>query len=494
MSAPFHFNNTYARLPARLFERQKPEPVAAPERFAFNDALAADLGLDTADISDQQITDWFAGNGVPPGADPLAMAYAGHQFGHFVPQLGDGRALLLGEVKDCLGLQRDIQLKGSGRTPFSRGGDGRSALGPVIREYLVSEAMHALGVPTTRALAAVTTGEKVYREHPLPGAILTRVARSHLRVGTFQYFAARDDVEAIQALVDYACKRLYPETLEQSNRAFALLQSVAKAQAALVAHWLSVGFIHGVMNTDNCAISGETIDYGPCAFIDEYNPAKVFSSIDRNGRYAYANQPNIAGWNLGRLAEALLPLICVNQDEAVEQANTALEIYPVELRAQWLKRMRAKLGLMDEDHADPALIQDWFDILEAESADFTVAFRALSHAANDHDAAEELSFSLRLNDHPRFRDWAQRWKQRLEAEPNHLASVQQRMLATNPAVIPRNHQIQRAIELAEQCADFSLFKRLGNAFSLPFDERPEYAEFQQPPKPEQRVLETFCGT
>ncbi|MEM7055210.1 MAG: YdiU family protein, partial [Pseudomonadota bacterium] len=302
-----------------MFERQMPEPVTSPDLFAFNQSLAAALGLDFAQIPFDLQTRWFSGNEVPPGADPLAMAYAGHQFGHFVPQLGDGRALLLGEVMDGQGRQWNIQLKGSGRTAFSRGGDGRAALGPVLREYLVSEAMHALGVSTTRALAAVTTGEQVFREQPLPGAILTRVARSYVRVGTFQFFAARNDTEAIKTLTDYACRRLYPHALDESNPALSLLESVSHAQAALVAHWLSIGFIHGVMNTDNCAISGETIDYGPCAFLDEYDPAKVFSSIDRNGRYAYANQPNMAGWNLTRLAEALLPVISNNEDEAAEK-------------------------------------------------------------------------------------------------------------------------------------------------------------------------------
>ena len=497
MNPPFPFNNSYARLPARFFQRQQPEPVALPELFAFNDALANNLGLNPAEVSLEQKTDWFAGNQLPPGADPLAMAYAGHQFGHFVPQLGDGRALLLGEVLDARGRAFDIQLKGSGRTAFSRGGDGRAALGPVLREYLLSEAMHALGIPTTRALAAVTTGQPVQRDTLLPGAIVTRVARSHVRVGTFQYFAARQDVDAIRTLVQYTCRRLYPDVPEQANAALGLLQRVVEAQAGLVAQWLAVGFIHGVMNTDNCAVSGETIDYGPCAFLDEYDPAKVFSSIDRNGRYAYANQPNMAGWNLTRLAEALLPVISNSQDEAAEKANAVLENYPGYFRDQWLMRMRAKLGLADEsceDREDSALIQNLLDILHAESADFTVVFRALSHAAEDSAKLEQLPLLLDLSDDARFRAWVEDWQLRLQSEPDHAACAKQRMLNTNPAFIPRNHQVQRAIAAAEQQQDFSIFDQLQTVLSRPYDEQPEHAEYQNPPKPEQRVLETFCGT
>lgn len=497
MTPPFPFNNSYARLPARFFQRQQPESVALPELFAFNDALANKLGLNLAEVPLAQKTDWFAGNQLPPGADPLAMAYAGHQFGHFVPQLGDGRALLLGEVLDARGRAFDIQLKGSGRTAFSRGGDGRAALGPVLREYLLSEAMHALGIPTTRALAAVTTGQLVQRDTLLPGAIVTRVARSHVRVGTFQYFAARQDVDAIKTLVQYTCRRLYPDVFEQANAALGLLQRVVEAQAGLVAQWLAVGFIHGVMNTDNCAISGETIDYGPCAFLDEYDPAKVFSSIDRNGRYAYANQPNMAGWNLTRLAEALLPVISNSQDEAAQKANAVLENYPGYFRDQWLMRMRAKLGLADEsceDREDSALIQNLLDILHAESADFTVVFRALSHAAEDSAKLEQLPLSLDLSDDARFRAWVEDWQLRLQSEPDHPACAKQRMLNTNPAFIPRNHQVQRAIAAAEQQQDFSIFDQLQTVLSRPYDEQPEHAEYQNPPKPEQRVLETFCGT
>lgn len=481
-----------------MFERQRPEAVVAPRLFAFNEPLADELRLDFSNVPLEQKADWFAGNQLPPGADPLAMAYAGHQFGHFVPQLGDGRALLLGEVADAQGRSFDIQLKGSGRTPFSRGGDGCAALGPVLREYLLSEAMHALGIPTTRALAAVTTGQPVQRDTLLPGAIVTRVARSHVRVGTFQYFAVRDDVEAIQTLIRYACQRLYPELLGHASPASALLKRVAEKQAELVAHWLAVGFIHGVMNTDNCAISGETIDYGPCAFLDEYDPAKVFSSIDRNGRYAYANQPHIAGWNLARFAETLLPVFSSNQEEAVEMANAILEAYPASFHRAWLGRMRTKLGLTDTaeqaDKSDAELVQGFLDILHAETADFTVAFRTLSHAAADPSRLENLAGELNLKDFERFRDWLRRWQDRLQLQAGDGAQTRKRMLAANPAFIPRNHQIQRAITAAEQHQDFSIFEQLRTVLSRPFEEQEHFAEFQRPPEPEQRVLETFCGT
>ena len=481
-----------------MFERQRPEAVVAPRLFAFNEPLADELQLDFSHVPLEQKADWFAGNQLPPGADPLAMAYAGHQFGHFVPQLGDGRALLLGEVVDARGRSFDIQLKGSGRTPFSRGGDGRAALGPVLREYLLSEAMHALGIPTTRALAAVTTGQPVQRDTLLPGAIVTRVARSHVRVGTFQYFSARDDVDAIQTLVRHVCRRLYPELLEHANPAPALLKRVAEKQATLVAHWLAVGFIHGVMNTDNCAISGETIDYGPCAFLDEYDPAKVFSSIDRNGRYAYANQPHIAGWNLARFAETLLPVFSSSQEEAVEMANAALQAFPGYFHHAWLTRMRAKFGLNDTvaqaEKGDTGLIQDFLDILHAESADFTVAFRSLSDLVADASRLEHVAGEVELTDLERFQAWLQRWHHRLLAEADDHAQIRQRMQAANPAFIPRNHQIQRAITAAEQHQDFSIFEQLRTVLSRPFEEQEDFAEFQRPPEPAQRVLETFCGT
>ncbi|MEM1080608.1 MAG: YdiU family protein, partial [Pseudomonadota bacterium] len=498
MSEPFRFDNTYALLSPRLFSRQAPDPVSAPRLRAFNAPLAESLGLDFGSASEQQITDWFSGNAIPAGADPLAMAYAGHQFGHFVPQLGDGRALLLGEVTDPSGRQWDIQLKGSGRTAFSRGGDGRSALGPVIREYLVSEAMHALGVPTTRALAAVTTGEVVHRGGEVPGGILTRVARSHLRVGTFQYFATREDVESLQTLVDYAFARLYPDVGEtdrqDANQALDLLEQVMHAQVRLVSQWLSIGFIHGVMNTDNSAISGETIDYGPCAFLDEYHPAKVFSSIDRNGRYAYANQPNILLWNLARLGEALLPVIDRTESVAIERVNELLSGYPALFKQHWLNAMRPKLGLTNStdatDEQDADLVQGLLDLMQVEEADFTVSFRALSHAVGDSGDLVDLAKTLSWKPSA-WTDWKDQWLARLEREPEAIGSCQQRMLQTNPAVIPRNHQIERAIQAAEQREDFSVFEALQTVLAEPFVEHPVYASYRLPPKPEQRVMETF---
>ncbi len=491
------FNNTYARLPARLFERCSPQPVPGPRLIAFNHPLAEQLELGLGDASSAQLAEWFSGNALPTGADPLAMAYAGHQFGHFVPQLGDGRALLLGEVTDPNGQQWDIQLKGSGRTPFSRGGDGRSALGPVIREYLVSEAMQALGVPTTRALAAVTTGEVVQRGGEVPGGILTRVARGHLRVGTFQYFAAREDVEALQTLVGYACARLYPDLRGAEHQALGLVEQVMHAQVRLVAQWLSIGFIHGVMNTDNCAISGETIDYGPCAFLDEYHPEKVFSSIDRNGRYAYANQPSILLWNLARLGEALLPVIARDESVAIERVNELLSGYPELFKQQWLNSMRPKLGLTNRpdvsDSVDADLIQGFLDLLQVEGADFTVAFRTLSHAVNDPQALTDLAVTLGWKPSA-WTNWKDQWFARLEQAPGSLEECQQRMLQTNPAVIPRNHQIERAIQAAEQQADFSVFEQLQAGLAEPFEDNPEFEAFRSPPKPNERVLETFCGT
>ena len=468
----------YATLPAHFYARLAPSRVSAPRLIRFNYPLAAELGLDVADLDDTALAAIFAGNAVPPGAQPLAMAYAGHQFGHFVPQLGDGRALLLGEVQGRDGRWRDVQLKGSGRTPYSRNGDGRAALGPVLREYLVSEAMQALGIPTTRALAAVLTGDTVYREEALPGAVLTRVALSHVRVGTLQYFAARGDTDALRRLVEFTIERAYPGDARADVPALALLRGVIAAQASLVARWMCVGFIHGVMNTDNMALSGETIDFGPCAFLDSYDPATVFSSIDSQGRYAYANQPHAAAWNLTRLAETLLPCIDPVQERAIELATAALEEFAPEYSRCWLDGMRAKLGLQTAQPDDAALIEALLEAMHRAGADFTVTFRALS--------AESPP--------PLFAEWLPRWQARLRLEDGTALQRAQRMQRVNPAVIPRNHRIEQAIRAAVDAADFAPFERLATALSRPYDPAPGDEAYAEPPQPAERVVHTFCGT
>src|SRR5580765_2914060 len=415
MTIHFPFQNTYAALPASFFARVAPTPVAAPRLIKLNRALAVHLGLDPDLLDSPEGAEILAGKRIPEGADPIAMAYAGHQFGHFVPQLGDGRAILLGEVIDKDGVRRDIQLKGSGPTPFSRRGDGRAALGPVLREYIVSEAMATLGVPTTRSLAAVVTGESVMRETALPGAVLTRVASSHIRVGTFQYFAARGDTEGVRRLADHVIGRHCPDLARADRPYHALLDAVIARQAELVARWLLVGFIHGVMNTDNTSISGETIDYGPCAFMDEYNPATVFSSIDEMGRYAYANQPQIALWNLTRLAECLLPLFSDDKDKAIEQAQFILGEFAEKFSATYQAGLRAKIGLFTQRDGDEALVQDLLDAMAKNQADFTLTFRHLADAALGADNDEPVR-GLFI-DPTVFTEWAVRWRQRIADEP-----------------------------------------------------------------------------
>src|ERR1700686_3531119 len=411
MTRHFPFENTYARLPDRFYARVVPTPVRAPRLIRVNTELALNLGLDPDWLGRPEGLEVPAGRAVPEAAEPIAMAYAGHQFGHFVPQLGDGRAILLGEVIDQQGVRRDIQLKGSGRTPFSRGGDGRAALGPVLREYVVSEAMAALGIPTTRSLAAGTTGEPVWRETTLPGAVVTRIASSHIRVGTFQYFAARGDTEGVRQLADHVINRHYPQAADAERPYHALLEGVIARQADLVARWLLGGFIHGVMNTDNSSISGETIDYGPCAFMDHYDPAKVFSSIDEMGRYAYANQPRIALWNLTRLAECLLPLFSEDQEKAVSEAQTALGGFAEAFNTAYKAGLRAKLGLFTEHDGDQALAQDLLDAMARNQADFTLTFRRLSDAAlaPDHDGEVRQLFAEPVA----YDEWAARWSKRL---------------------------------------------------------------------------------
>jgi serine/tyrosine/threonine adenylyltransferase len=492
MTVHFPFQNTYAALPAGFFARVAPTPVASPRLIKLNRPLAIHLGLDPDRLSSPEGTEILAGKRIPDGADPIAMAYAGHQFGHFVPQLGDGRAILLGEVIDADGVRRDIQLKGSGPTPFSRRGDGRAALGPVLREYIVSEAMAALGIPTTRSLAAVVTGESVMRDTLLPGAVLTRVASSHIRVGTFQYFAARGDTEGVRQLADHVINRHYPEVAGAERPYHALLQGVIARQAELVARWLLVGFIHGVMNTDNSSISGETIDYGPCAFMDHYDPAAVFSSIDEQGRYAYANQPRIALWNLTRLAECLLPLFSDDRDKAVEQAQSILGEFAEKFTTAYQAGLRQKTGLFTQRDGDEALLQDLLEAMANNHADFTLTFRGLSEAALDADGDQKIR---QLFAEPTaYDEWAVRWRQRIGDEPQDPAARRTAMRAVNPVFIPRNHRVEAVIQAAVNRDDFAPFEELLTVLSKPYDDQPAFAGYADPPEPHQRVLQTFCGT
>jgi serine/tyrosine/threonine adenylyltransferase len=492
MTVHFPFENTYAALPANFFARVAPTPVASPRLIKLNRPLAVHLGLDPDRLTSPEGIEILAGKRIPDGADPIAMAYAGHQFGHFVPQLGDGRAILLGEVIDADGVRRDIQLKGSGPTPFSRRGDGRAALGPVLREYIVSEAMAALGIPTTRSLAAVMTGESVVRETLLPGAVLTRIASSHVRVGTFQYFAARSDTEGVRRLADHVIGRHYPQLANADRPYYALLEAVIARQADLIARWLLVGFIHGVMNTDNSSISGETIDYGPCAFMDQYDPAMVFSSIDEQGRYAYANQPRIALWNLTRFAECLLPLLSAAQDKAISEAQSALGEFAEKFDTAYQAGLRSKLGLLTARDDDPALAQDLLDAMAKNQADFTLTFRRLSDAALDPAADREVR--QLFADPAAYDDWAARWRQRIGAEPQDSAARRTAMRAVNPAFIPRNHRVEAVIEAAVNRDDFAPFEELLAVLSKPYQDQPALSGYADPPEPHQRVLQTFCGT
>jgi uncharacterized protein YdiU (UPF0061 family) len=484
--------NSYARLPDRFYARLAPTQVRAPRLVKLNESLARELGLDPDYLASPEGVDILAGNRVPTGSEPLAMAYAGHQFGGFSPQLGDGRAILLGEVIDRNGQRRDIQLKGSGPTPFSRRGDGRAALGPVLREYIIGEAMYALDIPTTRALAAVSTGEEVMREKALPGAVLTRVAASHIRVGTFQFFAVRHDAEGLKALVDYVIERHYPDLADAENRAAALLVRVIDKQAELIARWMLIGFIHGVMNTDNMAISGETIDYGPCAFMDTYDPATVYSSIDEHGRYAYGNQPVIGQWNLSRLAEALLPVIDEDREKAVDIAQEAINSYPAKFEAAFLAGYRKKLGLSTVEDGDAALAKSLMDVMAANKADFTLTFRALSEAAGD--LAGETKLRALFEDGTALDDWLVDWRARLAREDGDPSERAAAMKAVNPAFIPRNHLVEEALSAAVDKGDLAPFEKLIRVLSRPFDDQPDVPEYALPPRPEQVVRATFCGT
>ncbi len=480
----WNIDTSYARLSKKFFTILNPNPVRSPKLAVLNEPLAASLGLNSQALQSEEGVDVLAGNRAPEGALLLAQAYAGHQFGHFT-MLGDGRALLIGEHITPLGERFDIQLKGSGRTPYSRGGDGRAALGPMLREYIISEAMHALGIPTTRSLAVVTTGESVIRETDLPGAILTRVAASHLRVGTFQYAAQWGTAEELKALADYALQRHFPEAETDEQPYLSLLQEVIKRQAALIAKWQLVGFIHGVMNTDNMTISGETIDYGPCAFMDVYDPATVFSSIDTYGRYAYGNQPRIAAWNLARFAEALLPLLHDNEEEAIKLAEAALSKFAQLYRHHWLAGMRTKLGIYQEEAQDESLIDDLLSLMQKHRADYTNTFRALTLGTQEDGGLFETS---------EFARWHERWQTRLDSQQESKDSAQQLMRSSNPALIPRNHRVEAALEAAVNQGDYSVMEQLLAALSHPYAYSPEQAEYAAPPAPSNRPYRTFCGT
>ncbi|HEY6643276.1 protein adenylyltransferase SelO [Povalibacter sp.] len=485
------FEHSYFALPASFYARVSPATVANPRLIVFNRQLAAELGLD-AEAIEQSAAVMLSGNQLPDDATPIAMAYAGHQFGGFVPRLGDGRAILLGELRDREGVLRDVQLKGVGPTPFSRNGDGLAALGPMLREYLISEAMYALGIPTTRSLAVVATGEEVFRDRPLPGAVLTRVAASHVRVGTFQYFAAQGNEQAIRELLDYVIARHYPQVRDDTVPALALLKAVAERQAALIADWMRVGFIHGVMNTDNMAISGETIDYGPCAFMDEYDPGTVFSSIDRGGRYAYVNQPAIAQWNLSRFAETLLPLIDTDSERAVSVATQVLQSFLVQVNTNFLAAMGQKIGLVALADGDMELIGRLLTAMHAAHADFTLTFRALADAAadpNDQQALRGL-----FGEGVDLPDWLRDWRARLASDPQTAADRAANMRRVNPAFIPRNHRVEAALNAASDHGDMAPFNKLLAILQRPYESQPENAEYALPPQPAERVLATFCGT
>jgi uncharacterized protein YdiU (UPF0061 family) len=489
-ATPFAFDNTYARDLEGFYVPWPAAQVARPALVQLNDALAEELGLDAEACASEAGTQIFAGNALPAGAVPLAQAYAGHQFGGFSPQLGDGRALLLGEVLDRRGRRRDIQLKGAGPTPFSRGGDGRAALGPVLREYLLGEAMHALGIPTTRALAAVRTGEPVYRETVLPGAVLTRVAASHIRVGTFEWVAARGEEAKVRRLADYVIHRHYRALQGHANPYLGLLEHVCDRHAALIARWMQVGFIHGVMNTDNMAISGETLDYGPCAFMDHYDPATVFSSIDTQGRYAYANQPRIAQWNLARLAETLLPLIDTDRHRAIARATEVIQDFPSRYQHHWLRGMRAKLGLVTEDEADLDLATGLLTAMEGQHVDYTLAFRYLAEAAVGEDARLRALFA----EASAYERWCAHWRARLAREAVAPVVRAQAMRRANPAFIARNHRVEEALSAAVERADYAPFATLLHIVLRPFDDQPAFAAFADPAPAGQGCYRTFCGT
>ncbi len=484
--AGWKWDNSYARLDDFFYSRLQATPVREPEWVKWNEPLAVSLGLDVDALRSEEGAAIFAGNRIPEGAEPLAQAYAGHQFGHFTT-LGDGRALLLGEQLTPSGERMDIQLKGSGRTPYSRGGDGRAALGPMLREYIISEAMHALGIPTTRSLAVVRTGEPVIRETALQGAVLTRVAASHLRVGTFQYAAARGTVDHVRALADYTLHRHFPAavTADGESPYLTLLQEVIKRQAMLIAQWQLVGFIHGVMNTDNMALGGETIDYGPCAFMDTYDPATVFSSIDTYGRYAYGNQPAIAGWNLARFAETLLPLLHDDEDEAVKLAEQAVGGFAELYEHNWLMGMRGKLGIWNAEPEDESLIEALLGLMQTYQADYTNTFRALT--------TDQLEGSV-LFETPEFAEWHKLWQERLTRQPELAEVSRQLMRNSNPVYIPRNHRVEEALAAAVDEGDYSVMDRLLAVLTRPYEYGGDPDATYTEPTRSAQPYRTFCGT
>jgi len=491
------FNNHFVNLGDAFYVKTDPSPVASPELIKFNTRLAKEMGLSSANLDSANGTAIFAGNLIPEDAEPLAMAYAGHQFGQFNPQLGDGRAIHLGEIETPDGTCVDIQLKGSGRTFYSRGGDGRAALGPVLREYLLSEAMSELGVPTTRALAVVTTGEEVVRERLLPGGVITRIASSFVRVGTFQYFSAKGDMQAIQKLADYVIERNYPGVHDNDNPYAAFLKAVVDGQAALIARWMQLGFIHGVMNTDNMSIAGETIDYGPCAFMDGYDHDQVFSSIDRNSRYAYSNQPSIGLWNLTRLAESILPLLADDTEAAVEVAQDILKTYIDSYQDNWLTGMRAKCGLTASADTpagdDKELVEELFNTMAANNADFTLTFFHLSKLTSQ--SSEQDNDLRNLFDNPeQLDDWVIMWRKRLADEEQSDIERSATMRSVNPVYIPRNHQIEAAIRAAEDNNDFSVFHDLLEVLKTPYVIQEGKSRYSLPPEADEVVHQTFCGT
>lgn len=483
------FDNSYSRLPEKFFQRIPPTKVKHPELIRFNQTLAEELGLSVPEDHDR-LAELFSGNELLEGTAPIAQAYAGHQFGHFVPQLGDGRAVLLGEFVNENGIRNDIQLKGAGRTRFSRNGDGRSPLGPVIREYIISEAMHNMGVPTTRSLAMVSTGETVFREEELPGAVLTRVASSHIRVGTFEFFAARGDHEALQILADYVIDRHYPQLKKYPNPYPALLERVCDRQAELVAKWMSIGFIHGVMNTDNTTISGETIDYGPCAFMDRYDPATVFSSIDQYGRYAYGSQPKIMQWNLSILAGCLLPLLHENSEQAKIIAEPIIQSFQETFKREYFSKMCKKIGLDKPDEKFIELLNHLLEMMHEDKADFHLTFRALAGVAE----SGKNSFKEQFSTPERAEKWLKNWQTALRRIGISNEAALKTMRKANPAYIPRNHRVEEAINHAVENGDYSYLERLIKVLDTPFEDHPENIEYSNPPKPSEQVYQTFCGT
>ncbi|MGG0077941.1 UPF0061 protein ICW_02132 [Bacillus cereus] len=482
--AGWNLDNSYTTLPQSFYTEIPPTPVSSPELVKLNHSLAISLGFNPEELKKEVEIAIFAGNALPEGAHPLAQAYAGHQFGHF-NMLGDGRALLIGEQITPSGKRFDIQLKGSGPTPYSRRGDGRAALGPMLREYIISEAMYALDIPTTRSLAVVTTGEPTYRETKLPGAILTRVASSHIRVGTFQYAAARSSIEDLKSLADYTIKRHYPEIEAHENRYTALLQEVIKKQASLIAKWQLVGFIHGVMNTDNITISGETIDYGPCAFMDNYDQGTVFSSIDTQGRYAYGNQPYMAAWDLARLAESLIPILHEDEEKALKIAQDEISKFSVQYENQWFIGMKKKLGLFSSEEQDQSLIEQLLKMMEKHKADYTNTFRSLTLHTIENTA---------LFESPEFKEWYKLWQSRLERQEESKENAYEMMKNNNPSIIPRNHRVEEALEAAVTSGDYSVMEKLLEALSNPYAYAIEQEEYCVPPAPTNRPYRTFCGT